>query len=205
MFLCLGYAFFGLATNNISVWGATYLNSIYNLPIPTIGYWSGILTLAAGIPATVFGGALADRFRRRRPGGRMLYGAILSAVSIVLWLSILFTDNFALIVPAAFLLLFAGLGWLGAAAADATEIAGANLRGLAVSIYFFSVNIAAYLIGANLIAKLNDFAGIATDPQTGAMINAGMMRYTLLVCPVSCLLGAIVLYLGSRSLDKSLN
>ncbi|HEY0427371.1 MAG TPA: MFS transporter [Pyrinomonadaceae bacterium] len=201
--LCVGYAFFGLATNNISVWGATYLNSLYNLPIPTIGYWTGILTLAAGVPATVFGGALADRFRRKRRGGRMLYGACLSAISVVLWLLILSSSSFALIIPVAFVLLFAALAWLGAAAADATEIAGANLRGLAVSIYFFSVNIAAYLIGANLIAKLNDFAGIVSNPQTGVIANAEMMRYTLLICPISCLIGAIVLYLGSRSLDKA--
>ncbi len=192
--LCLGYAFFGLATNNISVWGATYLSSIYNLPIPTIGYWSGILTLAAGVPATLFGGALADLLRRKSKGGRMFYGAILSAISIVLWLLILFTDNFALIIPAAFFLLFAALAWLGAAATDATEIAGANLRGLAIAVYFFSVNVAAYLVGSNLIAFLNDRLGAAENPQ--------MMRYALLVCPISCLLAAVFLLLGGRSLAK---
>ena len=197
--LCLGYAFLGLATNNISIWGATYFNRLYNIPIPTLGYWLGILTLASGIPATLFGGAIADWFRQRFPGGRMLYGAILCLISLVLWLLILFTDNFLLIIPAGFVLLFAALAWLGAAAADATEIAGANLRGLAVAVYFFSVNIFAYIIGANLIGKLNDVAQIVTDSKTGITANAEMMRYTLLVCPVSCLLGAICLFVGSRS------
>ena len=63
--LCVGYAFLGLATNNISAWGATYLNRLYEIPIPTIGFWLGILTLAAGVPATLFGGVFADRFRRK--------------------------------------------------------------------------------------------------------------------------------------------
>ena len=68
------YAFLGLATNNLSIWGATYLNRLYEIPIPTIGYWLGILTLAAGVPATLFGGAIADWFRRkRRRGGRMYF------------------------------------------------------------------------------------------------------------------------------------
>ena len=40
--LCLGYALLGLATNNFSIWGATYINRIYQIPIPTIGYWAGI-------------------------------------------------------------------------------------------------------------------------------------------------------------------
>jgi len=199
--LCLGYAFLGLATNNMSIWGATYLNRLYNIPIPQIGYWFGILTLVAGIPATLLGGVIADQFRKRGRGGRMLYGAILSIISMFLWLVILFNDNFSLIIPAGFVLLFAALAWLGAAAADATEIAGANLRGLAVAIYFFTVNIFAYVIGGLGIGKLNDLAGV-TDKATGALLNADAMRYTLLVCPVSCLLGFVCLWLGSQVLGK---
>ena len=193
--LCLGYAFLGLATNNISVWGATYLNRLYNIPIPTIGYWLGIMTLAAGVPATLFGGAIADLFRKKSRGGRMFYGAILSTISLFLWLAILFSDNFSVIIPAGFVLLFTALAWLGAAAADATEIAGANLRGIAVAIYFFSVNIFAYIIGANLIGKLNDVLGAAANPA--------MMRYSLLVCPFACLLSAIVLWLGGNFLNEN--
>ncbi len=203
IFLCLGYAFLGLATNNISIWGATYFSRLYNVSLANYGYWAGIFTLTAGIPATLFGGAIADWFRRRRSGGRMFYGMILSLVSIPCWLAALFSDNFYLILPAGFILLFAALAWLGAAAADATEIAGANLRGLAVAVYFFTVNIAAYLIGAPLIGKLNDLAGVVTDMQTGLTTNAEMMRYTLLVCPLSCLIAAICLWLGSRSFDKA--
>lgn len=192
--LCLGYAFLGLATNNISIWGVTYLNRIYEIPIPKIGYWLGIMTLTAGVPATLFGGAIADWFRRKTRGGRMFYGAILSGISLLLWLVILFTDNFSLIIPAGFVLLFSALAWLGAAAADATEISGANLRGLAVAIYFFTVNIFAYIIGANLIGKLNDILGATANPQ--------MMRYALLVCPISCALSVICLVIGGKSLDK---
>ncbi|MCY7375630.1 MAG: MFS transporter [Pyrinomonadaceae bacterium] len=203
IFLCLGYAFFGLATNNISIWGASYFSRLYNVSLANFGYWAGIFTLAAGIPATLFGGAIADWFRRKRSGGRMFYGMILSLVSIPCWFVALFSDNFYLILPAGFVLLFAALAWLGAAAADATEIAGANLRGLAVAIYFFTVNIAAYLIGAPLIGKLSDLAGIITNPQTGVTENAEMMRYTLLICPFSCLMAAICLWFGSRSLSAS--
>jgi MFS family permease len=201
--LCVGYALLGLATNNLSIWGAVFYIRVFKLDIATIGFYTGIFVVAIGIPATVYGGVLADWFRRKSRGGRMRYGAILSAVSIPFWLLLLFAPDYKIAFFANFVLLGAALAWLGAAAADATEIAGANLRGLAVAIYFFAVNIAAYLIGSNLIGKLNDFAGIVTNPQTGVTTNAEMMRYTLLVCPVSCLLSAIVLYIGSRSLDKT--
>lgn len=193
--LCLGYALLGLATNNLSIWGATFYSRLHGFDLANIGFWGGILTLSAGIPATIFGGAIADWFRRKNKGGRMFYGSLLSLFSIPCWLLLIFTDNFIFILLANFLLLFAALAWLGAAAADVTEIAGVNLRGLAIAIYFFSVNIAAYLIGSNLIGFLNDKFGATANPQ--------MMRYALLVCPISCLFSAICLLLGSRRLSNT--
>ncbi len=194
--LCLGYALLGLATNSLSIWGATFYSRLHKLDLPTIGLFGGILTLSAGIPATLFGGAVADWFRRQAGrGGRMLYGSLLALVSAPFWLLLIFTDDIYLSLLANFVLLAAALGWLGAAAADATEIAGINLRGLAIAIYFFGVNIAAYLVGSNLIGFLNDKFGATARPE--------MMRYTLLVCPASCLLSAICLWFGSRTLNKS--
>ena len=198
--LCLGYALLGLATNNLSIWGAVFYTRVFRLDIATIGFYTGIFVIIAGIPATLYGGVLADWFRKKSKGGRMFYGAILSLVSIPFWLIMLFAPNYPTAFVANFILLGIALGWLGAAAADATEIAGARLRGLAVAIYFFAVNIAAYLFGSNLIGKLNDFAGITTDAQ-GITTNAEMMRYTLLVCPLSCLLAAICLWAGGKFLE----
>ena len=191
LLLCLGYGFFGLATNNISLWAPTYFSRLYNVPLATYGYWAGILTFATGIPATLFGGVAADWFRRKTPGGRMLFGALLSLISIPCWLAALFTDNFSIIIPASLILLLTALSWLGAVAADATEIAGVNLRGLAVAFYFFTVNIFAYAFGNILIGQISD--------KLGATENPAMMRYALLVCPVSCLLGAICLFAGSKT------
>ena len=189
--LCIGYALLGLATNNLSIWGATFYSRLHKFDLPTIGFWGGVLTLAAGIPATLFGGVIADKFRKRRVGGRMIYGSLLSFVSVPFWLLLIFTDSVPLILVANFFILAAALAWLGAAAADVTEIAGAQLRGLAIAIYFFSVNIAAYLIGSNLIGFLNDRFGATADPA--------MMRYALLVCPIACLLSGVVLLFGGMS------
>jgi MFS family permease len=193
--LCVGYALLGLATNNLSIWGATFYSRLHKFDLLTIGFWGGLLTLVAGIPATLFGGVVADKFRARQRGGRMLYGSLLSLISVPFWLLLIYTDSIPLILLANLILLGAALGWLGAAAADATEISGVHLRGLAVAIYFFSVNIAAYLIGSNLIGWLNDRLGATADPK--------MMRYALLVCPSSCLLAAICLWTGRRSLNRT--
>ncbi|MEZ5428319.1 MAG: MFS transporter [Pyrinomonadaceae bacterium] len=193
--ICLGYSLLGLATNSLSIWGATFYSRVVGFDLPTIGFWGGLLTLAAGIPATLFGGVLADKFRQKSRGGRMYYGAFLSAVSVPFWILLILTTSIPLILIANAFLLFAALAWLGAVAADATEIAGVNLRGLAVAIYIFSINIAAYLIGSNLIGFLND--------RLGATENPAMMRYALLVCPVSCALSAACLAIGGKRLDRT--
>lgn len=188
--LCVGYALLGLATNNLSIWGATFYSRLHHFDLRLIGFWGGTLTLAAGIPATLFGGAIADIFRKRHPGGRMIFGALLSAVSVPFWFLMIYAENVYLILTANFVLLAAALGWLGAAAADATEIAGPQLRGLAVAIYFFSVNIAAYLIGSNLIGLISDRLGATEHPE--------MLRFALLVCPAACVLSALALFTGAH-------
>jgi hypothetical protein len=46
-----------------------------------------------------------------------------------------------------------------------------------------------------LIGKLNDLLGVSTNP--------GLMRYSLLVCPIACALSALMLWRGSRVLTES--
>ena len=189
IFLCLGYGLLGLATNNLSIWGATFYTRVHKFELPTIGLVGGILTLVAGIPATLFGGAVADWFKRKG-WGRMAFGSLLSLISAPIWLVLIYTNNVYLIIASNFVLLAAALSWLGAAAADATEIAGRELRGMAVAIYFFTVNIAAYLIGSNLIGILSDNLGATEDPT--------QLRTALLICPLSCVVAAILLWRGSQ-------
>ena len=190
-YLYLGYALFGLAANSLSIWGATYFFRVHGLSLSTIGTIGGVLSLAAGVPGTILGGALADRFGRRfGRGGRMLFSAAGALLSIPLWLLLLFGESAAALLFAVFMLLALSLMWLGPAAADVHDIAGPRLRGLGIGIYFFAVNLTAYGIGAPLIGKVNDRLGAATAP--------GMMRYGLLICPAACLLSAALLWLGSR-------
>jgi MFS family permease len=190
----VGYALFGLAANNLSIWGATFFVRVHKLDIATIGFFGGILSLVAGVPGTILGGWAADRFRGFGRGGRMLFSSVAALIAIPFWLMLIFSDSVLFLLLANFVLLGLSLMWLGPAAADVHDIAGPNLRGLGIGIYFFSVNIAAYGIGSNLIGKLNDWLGVSVTPL--------QMRYSLLVCPAACVVAALLLWLGSRSLEK---
>jgi len=190
-----GYALFGLASNQLSIWGVSFFARVHGLDLKLIGLLGGLLSLLAGVPGTIVGGVLADRLRRRGRGGRMFFSAACALLSVPLWVALLFSNGAAVLLAANFFLLALSLMWLGAAAADVHDIAGPQLRGLGVAIYFFAVNFAAYIVGAPLVGRLNDALGAGSNPQ--------MLRYGLLICPAASVLAALLLWLGSRKLESS--
>ena len=84
--------------------------------------------------------------------------------------------------------------WLGPAAADVHDMAGPELRGLGIGVYFFAV-IIAYGIGSLIIGQLNDWLGATTTPLN--------MRYSMLLCPLACFIAAVSLWRGSRAAGAS--
>lgn len=121
------------------------------------------------------------------------YGAI---CCIPLWLLLLYSNNIVLLIGANLFLLGAGLIWLGPAAADVHDIAGPQLRGLGIGIYFFTVNIIGYGFGPPIVGKINDLMSVTTNPS--------QMRYSLLICPLACALSALFLWLGSKRMEKAM-
>lgn len=189
----LGYGLFGLAANNLSFWGATFVTRVYKLDLVTIGFYGGVLTLIAGVPGTILGGYFADKFRRFGRGGRMLFGAVAALIAVPFWLLFIFSGNLLLLLIANLVLLALSLVWLGPAAADVHDIAGPELRGLGIGVYFFAV-IMAYGLGSLIIGQLNDWLG-----ATAAPLN---MRYSMLLCPLACLVAALSLWRGYRSMRE---
>lgn len=194
-YLYLGYALFGIASNNLGIWGTAFLVRVHGMSLATVGLAAGILSVLVGVPVTILGGYLSDRFRRLGRGSRMAFSAFAALVSVPLWLGFLYGGNAGLLLALSIPLYGLALIWLAPAAADLHEIAGPHLRGLGIGIFYSIVNIAAYLVGAPLIGKLSDRLGVATDP--------GQMRIALLVCPIACVLAAILLWLGSRAREAS--
>ena len=196
-YLYLGYGLFGIASNNLGIWVPSFLVRVHGMSLKQIGMVVGISAIVVGVPVTIMGGYLSDRFRRFGKGGRLLFSACAALASIPLWLMLLFGNNPAVLLALNCVLFALAISWLGPAAADVHDIAGPHLRGLGIGIYFSTVNIFAYGIGSPLIGKLNDLAGVSTNP--------GLMRYSLLVCPVACALSMVFLWRGNRALTKQHN
>ena len=191
LFLYAGYALFALSSNNLGIWGPTFFVRVHHLSLAVVGMAAGILSIVVGIPAMILGGYHSDRFSRRFAGGRMAFTAFAAALSIPLWIALLFANNLTAIVIVNIVLYGLALMWVGPATADVHDITGPNLRGLGIGIFFSIVNIVAYGIGAPLIGRLSDILGVARNPD--------QMRLSLLICPIACALGAMLLWMGSRA------
>ena len=189
-----GYAMFALAANSLSIWMPTFFNRVHGYSIATLGLVAGLTSLTSGIGSTLLGGYLSDRLRRFRPGGRMLLGAIASLLAIPFWFVLLFSYNVPLLLVANFMLLGLSLIWIAPSMADVHDISGPHLRGLGIGTFLFLVHVLAYGIGAPLMGKVNDLLGAATNPE--------VMRYGFLISPISCVVAAILLWRGSRTLEN---
>lgn len=191
MLLYAGYALFALSSNNLGIWVPTFFVRVHNMSILMIGTIGGILSIVIGVPLTIAGGYFADAARRGGSGSRMAFGAGAAAISVPLWLALLFTNQMLGLLLLNIVLYGLAIMWVGLAAADVHDIAGPKRRGLAIGIFFSIVNLMAYGFGAPLIGRLNDMLGVATHPE--------QMRLSLLVCPIACALGAVLLWIGSRA------
>jgi MFS family permease len=190
----IGYGLFAGAGYSLSVWLPLFLNRVHGMSLAAIGVFAGATSIIGGVPGTALGGWLGDRLRRKGPGGRMRFGALSAMACVPLWLVLLFSPTLGPILVSNFILLAFALAWLGPAAADVHEIAGTRLRGLAVGIYFFTVNLLGYGVIPPVIGRLNDLLGVAKNPAA--------MRTSLLLCPVLCAAAALLLSLGSRRLER---
>jgi MFS family permease len=193
-YIYLGYALFGLASNNLGIWVPTFFVRVHHLSLMTIGTAAGIMSILIGIPSMILGGFFSDRFSRIFSGGRMAFTASAAVASIPLWIALLFVDRLVLLVVVNVVLYGLALMWVGPATADVSDIAGPNLRGLAIGIFFSTVNIIAYGIGSLIIGQVNDWLGVATTPLN--------MRYSMLLGPLACFVAAISLWRGYQTLQQ---
>ena len=191
----LGYAMLAVATNSLSIWVPSLLNRAYAVPLPEIGNLSGISMAISGGMSTAFGGVLADRFRQRRAGGRLRFGAMLALGSAPLWLGLLYSGSLPIMYACFFGLAGLGLGWLGPAAADIHDMVGPKMRGLGIAVYFFVVNGIGYGIAPPLVGWVSDKLGVATNP--------GVLATALMVCPVACVASAGLLWIAAGKREGS--
>jgi MFS family permease len=190
----LGYAMFALASNALSMWVPSFLLRNFNVPLATAGRYTGMLVASCGLLGVLGGGVVADFMVARGRGGRLLFSSMGAVICALSWVVLLRATSVPMVLVPFGVLAALGLGWLGPAAADVQALAGTSRRGVAIGVYFFTVNLIGYGIAPPLIGKLSDSLGVLKDPA--------MMRTSLLACPAAAMLAAVVLFAASRVVER---
>ncbi|MFN3393450.1 MAG: spinster family MFS transporter [Candidatus Thermochlorobacter sp.] len=188
-----GYALFNVASASVGAWLTVFFVRVHKLSLVEIGSWFGIAMITGGFVGIIGGGYLADKFRQKEVGGRMKLASLSAFASALCWSLMLLGENLVLLLALNFFLIGFSLSWLGPSFADLNDIAAPTMRGLAVGIYFFLVNVAGYGVAPLVIGYLNDLWNVSANPDA--------MRLSLIICPVACMLAAVILALGNRQLN----
>lgn len=180
----LGAGFQLLTLSMTYAWLPTYLNRYYGLAADQAGMKAGLVVLAGGIGALLWG-VVADRLSSRLPRARLqvpIVGAVLTTVFM--------GSAFALFAPGAAqfaLILCGGLTMavnVGPVSAVVIDVVHPGVRATAASV----------------LSLVQNLFGLAGGPLlTGLLSDRYGLPFALAVVPLSCLVAAALFALASRT------
>jgi MFS family permease len=146
----------------------------------------------------IFGGAVADRLRKKNPSGRILV-VILGGLGPIVPIAIGFTtDNAALFYIMNFLAGTLGATALGAAAATTQDLVLPRMRGTATAAFFLGTTLVGLSFGPYMVGQISDLAGTMVDGKLVGNLRVGILSL-IAVAPVALAL----LIAAYRSVPKA--
>jgi MFS family permease len=178
----LGMAMMTFAVGGMSVWMPTFLIRVRGVPVQTAGLRFGLMTLAAGILATMLGGWLGDRMEARKRGGHCLISAIGMSLALPAVLLAVFHGG-AWMYPAIFLgefFLLLNTAPLNAAVMNSVA---APIRATASAVNIFAIHLLGDAFSPSLMGYVSDHSN---------------MQMAFVAASAAIALSAGVLFLGIR-------
>lgn len=184
----LAFAGCTFVTTSLMSWLPTYFHRIDDISMSKAGIKGGIVMMLAIIGAPL-GGYLADKWRTRRVNARMVFCALSSLVtSVIFFVAFTFLSG----TPQYILMLFGGIAivaFVPAGAAVTQDVVHPGLRAISYSICVVVQHILGSSTGPIIIGAISD----AYDIQTAMMILPGFT-----------LIAAVLFMLGSQYYEKDL-
>ena len=188
IFTYLGFIGCVFTNNAITTWLPTYYHRLEGIPLGEAGMKTGgILMLAViGLP---LGGWLADVWFKKRASSRLLFPAIMVALSsVVVFVAFSFLEGKAQYMA---LLLYGilGVGFVAAAITATQETVHAGLRAISYSVCVIVQNILGASLGPIVIGAFSDAYGI---------------KVALTILPIFLVVSALLFFAGSFFYEKDL-
>jgi MFS family permease len=138
------------------------------------GYLFGAAALGGGVTGSLFGGFLADRFRRRRLAGELDLSAIVAAIAVPLVAIVLMSTNVPLFLVAGLLGPVAIYAFFPPLQTVLTEIVPQGRLGMAYAINILFMAGIGQALGPLLIGRVSDATGSLVTGLAAAVVGMGI-------------------------------
>lgn len=178
LFTYLGFAGNTFLTTSLLTWLPTYLHRLENLPMQQASF-KGSLVMLMAIIGSPLGGFLADRWMKRRANGRLLFAALSSVVT-----ALIFLVGFGFLSGGSQYVIFltggvAAIAFASAAIAVTQDVVHPGLRATSYSLCVIAMNLLGSSLGPPFTGFISDHYGIKTALTIVAMfpLVAGILFY----------------------------
>ncbi len=181
----LGMAMMTFAVGGMQVWMPTFLSRIRGVPLAAANLRFGLMTLAAGILATILGGWLGDRMEERKRGGHCLISAIGMTLALPAVLVAVFHAG-SWMYPAIFLgefFLLLNTAPLNAAILNSVS---APIRSTAFAVNIFTIHLLGDAFSPSLMGYISDRSNMQmafVAASTAIAISAGVLFWGVRFAP----------------------
>ncbi len=190
--ILLAFVFTVAGLYGLIQWLPTFLIRSHGLSIGQVGLWYGPTFGLGIIIGTFAGAAAAPRWIAKDRRWELWWPAIAYALSVPLFLWMFMASDVMLVFALLFIATFIGTTGQGPLMASIQSVAGADLRGMAISIVL-AAGVVGQITGPFLAGFFSDY----WQPRFGQ----DSLRYAMTIPMALLAWGVVHLYLGSRSIE----
>ena len=185
-----------------------FMTRVHGYSVARAGVTCGIVYLIGGVCGGLLGGQLGDLVASSARNARLWMAAIIAlAGAPIMYYGVTRPAGFA---GAALLAIGVGYGafntYYGPVYASIQDIVPANQRALTMSVYFMAMYLCGASFGPLLTGRLSDFMARRAMHAAGAASLVGFravgLQKAMVIMPILSVALAIVLYLGSRTMNR---
>jgi MFS family permease len=211
LWIALSGALVNFNLYSIATFFPAFFGRIHHMNVARAGLIMGTIYAVGGIVGGLLAGRLGDRIVHRSRSGRMKIAAVAAFLAVPLSYFGIHQGYGALAVAVPLLTVAYGLlnMYYGLVYASIQDIVPPTLRGTTMAIYFLVMYLGGASWGTLIIGKLSDrfalhAAHLAGFDKINEAAKAIGLQQALLAIPVLSLLLALVLWAGSRTIEKDM-
>jgi hypothetical protein len=179
--VCLGLSFLAFTGYGFGAWIPIFLRRVHLQSASEVGNWTGITAALAGLVGVTLGGFIADRLRRGRPEGRILFALSISLLPIPLGLWMVSTENVLTAYLVNIPLTVLASAWIGVGASTVQDLVLPRMRAIASAFYILIITFIGLALGPYVIGQLSDGLGdLAAAMRWSLLANVVAFLFLLL-------------------------